>query len=118
VASNYQLKGIVLAGTSKESIAILSTDGKPAQAIIVNTEVVPGVTLKEVHAQYILLSEGGIAKRVDLPEGVKAMVGEAQLSPISPTGQANPSMPAALTGNSKMRMEESEQEKPNEALSR
>ena len=47
VASNFQLKGIVLAGRAKESIAILSTDGKPAQAIVVNAEAAPGVTVKE-----------------------------------------------------------------------
>src|ERR1035437_3652375 len=33
VASNYALKGVVVARNPRESIAILATDGKPAQAI-------------------------------------------------------------------------------------
>jgi general secretion pathway protein C len=71
VASNFQLKGIIRAGRTNESIAILHADGKPSQAIVVNTEVAPGVTVKEVHAQYVLLSEGGVTKRVELPESAK-----------------------------------------------
>jgi len=86
VSSNFQLKGVVLAGRAKESIAILSTDGKPAQAIMVNTEAAPGVTVKEVHAQYILLSEGGVTKRVELPENAlgttAAKVGMVNISSV------------------------------------
>ena len=67
VASNFQLKGVVVASDPAESVAILSADGKPAQAIRTNSEVVPGVTVKEVHKSFVLLSEGGVAKRVELP---------------------------------------------------
>jgi general secretion pathway protein C len=55
VASNFQLKGVVVAS-------------KPAQAIRVNSEVLPGVTVKEVNKHYVLLSEHGVIKRVTLPE--------------------------------------------------
>ena len=68
VASNYQLKGVVDASNAAESVALLSADGKPAQAFGVGTEIAPGVSVKEVHAKYIMLSEGGVIKRVELPE--------------------------------------------------
>jgi general secretion pathway protein C len=67
VASNFQLKGVVVASNPAESIAILSANGKPAQSIRINTEVVPGVSVKEVQKDYVLLSEGGAMKRVELP---------------------------------------------------
>lgn len=68
VASNYQLKGVIFSGNPRDSVAIVSADGKPAQAIRVDMEVVPGVTVKEVHREYVLLSENGATKRVELPE--------------------------------------------------
>lgn len=83
-ASNYQLKGVVVAANGRESVAILSADGKPAQAVGLNTEFQPGVTVREVHAQYILLSEGGVIKRVALPEGVKGIGQEFTPSGLPP----------------------------------
>lgn len=71
VASNYQLKGVVVAGNGEESIAILAANGKPAQAIGINGIVAPGVTVKEVHPGYVLVSEDGVTKRVELPESAK-----------------------------------------------
>ena len=71
VASNFQLKGVVVAGDPAESVAILAANGKPPQAIRTDKEVVPGVTVKEINSRYVLLSEGGVIKRVDLPEDAK-----------------------------------------------
>jgi general secretion pathway protein C len=67
VASEFQLKGVVVASNPAESIAILSANGKPAQSIRINAEVAPGVSVKEVHKGYVLLSVGGAMKRVELP---------------------------------------------------
>lgn len=75
VASNYTLKGVVVARNVRESVAILSTDGKPAQAVGVGLNVAPGVIVKEVHSDHVLLSEGGVTKRVPLPETVQPQVG-------------------------------------------
>ena len=83
-ASNYQLKGVVVAANGRESVAILSADGKPAQAVGLNTEFQPGVSVREVHAQYVLLSEGGVMKRVALPEGAKAINQEFTPSSLPP----------------------------------
>jgi general secretion pathway protein C len=67
-AENYTLKGVIVARNPKESAAIITTDGKPAKVIPVDTEVSQGVTLKEVHGQFVLLSQGGREKRVELPD--------------------------------------------------
>lgn len=75
VASNFQLKGVVVASNAAESVAILAAGGKPAQVVKTNSEVAPGVKVKEVHPRYVLLSEGGVVKRVELPEDVKRRAG-------------------------------------------
>jgi general secretion pathway protein C len=82
IASNYQLRGVIFSGSAHDSVAILSADGKPAQAIRANTEVTPGVTIKEVHRDYVLLSEGGVTKRVELPESAKDLVNLATTAPM------------------------------------
>jgi general secretion pathway protein C len=71
VASNFQMKGVVVGNDAADSVAILAANGKPARAIRTNAEVAPGVTVKEVNRRYVLLSEGGVIKRVDLPENAK-----------------------------------------------
>jgi len=92
VASNYQLKGVVMSGSADESIAILSADGKPAQAVRVDTEVAPGVTVKEVHRDYVLLSDSGAVKRVELPENAKSEVDLATVSPVRPQPAPTPAV--------------------------
>ena len=71
VASNFQLKGVVMASNPNESVAILLANGKPAKAFRANSEVMPGVTITEVQRDHVLLSEGGVIKRVDLPKDAK-----------------------------------------------
>jgi general secretion pathway protein C len=71
VASNYQLIGVIFASNPDESVAILATDGKPAQSIRTHREVEPGVTLNEVNRHHVLLSEGGLIKRIELPENAR-----------------------------------------------
>jgi general secretion pathway protein C len=88
VASNFQLKGVVVASNPAESVAILAANGKPAQAIRINAEVVPGVTVKEVNRRYVLLSEGGVVKRVELPENAKAQMNAGKST--NATGAGSP----------------------------
>jgi general secretion pathway protein C len=94
VATNYALKGVVVSRNPRDSVAILATDGKPAQAIRLGSDVVRGVTVKEVHAQYVLLSEGGVQKRVQLSESAAPQVNltapnntpaQIQSKPITPS---------------------------------
>jgi general secretion pathway protein C len=71
IATNYQLRGVVSSGTSGESVAILSADGKPPEAVRANREFQPGVLIKEVHPRYVLLQENGVMKRVELLDDTK-----------------------------------------------
>jgi general secretion pathway protein C len=90
VASNYQLQGVVMSGSADESVAILSANGKPALAVRVDAEVAPGVTVKEVHRDYVLLSDGGATKRVELPENAKSTGNLATVSPVRTQPQPTP----------------------------
>jgi len=85
VASNFQLKGVVVASNPMKSVAILAANGKPAQAVRTNAEVLPGVTLKEVNRRFVLLVESGVIKRVELPEDAKqGKAGAATWPRLSP----------------------------------
>jgi general secretion pathway protein C len=89
VASAYQLKGVIEAGP--EGVAILAADGKPARAVRVDTEVAPGVRLTEVHQRYALLNEGGVIKRLALPEnGIGGLEPVAAAAPSDAPAAATP----------------------------
>lgn len=72
VNTTYQLKGIVLANPSNQSGAIIAIDGKATQAYRIDAEISPGVKLSEVHANYILILDSGVSKRIDLPQDFKS----------------------------------------------
>jgi general secretion pathway protein C len=72
VATNYQLTGIVAAG--RDSVAIVVADGQPPKALKVGRELAPGVSISEVHPRYIMLSEGGVVKRIDLAADTKPAI--------------------------------------------
>ena len=92
-ASNFQLKGVVVAANERESVAIIAADGKPAQAIWLNGEVQPGVTVKEVNRQFVLLSDGGVTRRVDLPKDAGPRVDPAMAPmPNAAPNDFNPAM--------------------------
>ena len=65
-ASNYQLKGVVVAPSAQDSAAIISIDGKPAQSLHVHQELMSGVRLNEVHQTYVVINELGAEKRINL----------------------------------------------------
>ena len=98
VASNFQLRGVVVAKNPLESVAILAADSKPAEAVRVNFEIMPGVTVKEVHSQYVLLSDGGVMKRVELPEPTPQPIGIVQPTAAAPN-LAPPPPPAPQNQN-------------------
>lgn len=84
VASNFQLKGVVVAANPAESVAILSANGKPAVAIRCNREILPGVTVKEVQGDHVMLSENGVIKRVELSASAKSQMKVTSYSPSQP----------------------------------
>jgi general secretion pathway protein C len=72
VATNYQLTGIISAG--RDSAAIIVADGQPPKALKVGRELAPGVSISEVHPRYVMLSEGGVMKRIDLAPDTKPAI--------------------------------------------
>lgn len=65
--SSYQLKGIIVAPQSRDSVAIIMVEGKPNFTIGIGKELLPGVKLQEVHRDHVIVSESGITRRIDLP---------------------------------------------------
>ena len=84
-ATNYQLTGVVADGSS--SVAIIVAEGSPPKALKVGKELAPGITLAEVHPRYVMLSDGGVMKRVDLATDTKAAAPMG--GPGAPAPQAN-----------------------------
>jgi general secretion pathway protein C len=79
-AGNFQLKGVLVASDPLASVAILAANGKPARAFRTSAEILPGVTLGEINRRYVLLSEGGVIKRVELPEDSKTKINSGLIS--------------------------------------
>ena len=97
-ASNFVLTGVVVSGSGGGSVAIISVDGKPGRAVPVNTELQPGVVIREVHPQFIVLSDGGISRRVELPKTSSVRSEVAPMAPIQfapPAQRLPPEMSAA-----------------------
>lgn len=93
-ASAYQLRGVIEAGP--EGVAILGAEGKPARAVVVDTEVAPGVWLTEVHQRYVLLNDGGVIKRLELPEnGIGGLELVAAAGPSAAPAAAAPARPTS-----------------------
>ena len=107
-ATNYQLTGIVYAG--RDSVAIIVADGSPPKALKVGKELTSGIKLAEVYPRYVMLSDGGVMKRIDLAADAKAVpaIGGSggnqganggmmpQQGPQTPAGDAGPVLGAAI----------------------
>ncbi|WP_377702874.1 type II secretion system protein N [Pseudoduganella sp. UC29_71] len=81
-ASNYQLRGVVAAGNGRGSVAIIAVDGQPGKAYPVGADVASNVKVQEVQALYVVLSEGGVPKRLDLPPPESAGASSATAAPL------------------------------------
>jgi len=101
-ATNYQLTGIVYAG--RDSVAIIVADGSPPKALKVGKELTSGITLSEVHPRYVMLSDGGVMKRIDLAADAKEMPpiggqgGNAGMAPPMPQAQPMQQTPQTPAG--------------------
>jgi general secretion pathway protein C len=93
-ASSYQLTGIVSAG--RDSVAIIVAEGSPPKAIRMGKELVPGITLAEVHPRYVMLSDGGVMKRLDLAADAKGAAPMGAPGAMNQTGV--PPAPQMTTG--------------------
>lgn len=92
-ASNYQLRGVVAAANGRGSVAIIAVDGQPAKAYPVGMEVAGGVKVQEVQDRYVVLLEGGIPKRIDLPSDAGVPSSAANVPPPPMQQQPQPAPP-------------------------
>jgi general secretion pathway protein C len=67
-STNIHLKGVVVSTNPDESIVILSVNGKATQTARINTEISPAISIKEIHKGYIVLSDNGSIKKIELPQ--------------------------------------------------
>jgi len=74
--ASFQLKGLLVAGKSENSVAVLAIDGRPAGTFRVGTAIAAGVSLAEIHPQYVVIIEAGMTRRIELPSGVSGYPGD------------------------------------------
>jgi general secretion pathway protein C len=67
-SSTLRLKGVVAPTPGVAASAIFSTGSGRDVSIFVDGEVQPGVKLKEVHPDYVILARTGIDERIDLEQ--------------------------------------------------
>ena len=67
VPSIFALKGVVYAQRAADSVALIVVDGKPGVAVPIGKEFAPNIKLLEVYATYIVVSESGVSRRIDVP---------------------------------------------------
>ena len=90
--SNFQLTGVVSAGAN--SAVILVADGAPPKAVRIGREIAPGVVVAEVHRRYVMLSDGGVMKRVELAPDAGQSSAISQAAPRMMPPQPAASAPA------------------------
>ncbi len=64
---NVQLRGILHAGSAAGSVAIMSVNGSAPKFYRVQAELIPGVTVKAIHARSVVLSDRGAERELPLP---------------------------------------------------
>jgi general secretion pathway protein C len=90
--SSFQLTGVVSAGAN--SAVILVADGSPPKAVRIGREIAPGVVVAEVHRRYVMLSDSGVMKRVELaPDaGQSSAISQPVPRAMSPQPMMEPQM--------------------------
>ncbi len=85
--ANVQLRGIIRSGRSAGSVAILAAEGKPTRALAVDAEVLPGLTVKEIHARTVVLSDRGVERELSLPAFAAQEAGSSGMQAATPVPQ-------------------------------
>ena len=95
--SSFQLTGVVSAGAN--SAVILVADGSPPKAVRIGREIAPGVVVAEVHRRYVMLSDSGVMKRVELaPDaGQSSAISQPVPRAMSPQPVMEPQMAPGMT---------------------
>ena len=65
--ANVQLRGVVHSGHASDSVAIIAVEGKPSRALRVNSEIAPGMKVKQILNKTVVVSEQGAERELSLP---------------------------------------------------
>jgi general secretion pathway protein C len=65
--ANVQLRGVVHSGRASDSVAIIAVEGKPPRAVRINTDIAPGVKVKQILNKTVVVSEQGAERELSLP---------------------------------------------------
>jgi general secretion pathway protein C len=65
--ANVQLRGVVHSGSLSDSVAIIAVEGKPPRALMLNSEIVPGMIVKQILNKTVVVSEKGAERELSLP---------------------------------------------------
>lgn len=87
---NYKLRGVIAASGTQPAAAILQGSGPTALAVKLGGEVEPGVTLREVAADHVMLDNRGRQERIDLDAKPAASLGGAMPSAVSTAAGPQP----------------------------
>ena len=104
--ANVQLRGVIRSGLAADSVAIISAEGRPARALRVHAEVLPGIQVKEIHARTVILSDKGAERELALPSFV------AQASGLSETVSANAPAQGVMQGTAQGTVQGTPQQAP------
>lgn len=101
--ANVQLRGVVQSGRVSDSVAIITVEGKPPRALTVNSEIMPGVIVKEILNKTVVVSEKGVERELSLPafaaQESNTIATQASMAPAPNPLPVNPSA-AMNTGTS------------------
>ena len=93
VIANVQLRGVVHSGSLSGSVAIIAVEGKAARALTANSEITPGVIVKEILNKTVVVSEKGVERELSLPaftaQESNATPPQANLPPANPAASMN-----------------------------
>lgn len=83
---NLTLRGVFAAHDQKEAFAIIANAGGNDQHYKVGTQIPGGVTVKEIHADHVLLSRGGRLETLRLPKNSASFGSDTTKSSPVPRG--------------------------------
>ena len=94
---NLVLAAVFEASDPAASVAVIGTQGRPAEAYRIGDEIPGGARLAEVHADLVVISRGGVRETLrfdDLPfQTATADTGRAPAAPGSPESILQPGAP-------------------------
>jgi general secretion pathway protein C len=87
--ANMQLRGVVHSGRASDSVAIIAVEGKPPRALSVNSEIAPGLKIKQILNKTVVVSDQGAERELSLP-GFAAQESAATAQPVTSSSTITP----------------------------